>query len=126
MIRFKQKGDFKKTEKFFKTIGNGDYLKGLEYFGEVGVSELMKVTPRKTGKTAESWTYSIEATNNGVELCWNNSNINKGVNIAVIIQHGHGTGSGYYVEGVDYINPALTPVFDLIGKQVWEEVTKNA
>lgn len=126
MIKFKQKGDFKKTEKFFERIGKGDYLKGLEYFGEVGVSELMKYTPKDTGKTAASWTYSIEKTRNGLVLRWNNSNVVDHVNIAVIIQYGHGTSSGYYVEGVDYINPALTPIFDLIGKNIWTEVTKNA
>ena len=126
MITFKQKGNFEKTTRFFNRIGNGDYMKGLEYFGEVGVSELMKATPKDTGKTAASWTYSIEKTDSGLALRWNNSNINKHVNIAVIIQLGHGTSSGYYVEGVDYINPALEPIFDLIGKNIWTEVTKNA
>lgn len=126
MIRFKHKGDFKKTEALFKKIGNGDYMKGLEYFGEVGVSELTKTTPKDTGKTAASWSYSIEKTSNGLAIRWNNSNIVDHVNIAVIIQYGHGTSSGYYVEGVDYINPALIPVFDLIAKNVWMEVTKNA
>lgn len=126
MIKFAQKGDFKKTEDFFKKIGQGDYLSGLKDFGEAGVSALSKATPRDTGKTAESWSYEIKKTNKGISLIWNNSNINDGVNIAIIIQYGHGLSSGYYVEGVDYINPALKPLFDLIGKEVWEEVTGNA
>lgn len=126
MIKFHQNGDFKKTEDFFKKIGTGDYLKGLKNFGEAGVKALRDATPKDTGKTSESWSYSITTGKKGVSLTWNNSNINEGVNIAIIIQYGHGMPSGYYVQGVDYINPALKPLFDLIGKRVWEEVTGNA
>ncbi len=126
MIKFKQKGDFKKTEAFFKKIGEGDYKKGLQYYGEAGVSALYEATPKATGKTAASWTYSIEQTNDGLVISWNNSNVVKGANIAILIQKGHGTSQGYYVQGVDYINPALAPIFDLIGKNLWMEVTKNA
>lgn len=126
MIKFRQKGDFKKTEDFFKKIGSGSYLKGLKDFGEAGVSALKEATPKDTGKTSESWSYSIETKKNGVSLVWSNSNINNGVNIAIVIQYGHGMPSGYYVQGVDYINPALKPLFALIGKRVWEEVTGNA
>lgn len=126
MIKFKNKGGFSNTEKFFKRIGTGDYYKGLEYYGEAGVSALMEATPKDTGKTASSWSYSIDKTDNGVEIVWKNSNINDGVNIAMIIQYGHGTSSGYYVEGVDYINPALKPLFDLMGEKIWEEVKRNA
>lgn len=126
VIKFKKKGGFENTEKFFKTIGQGDYLKGLEYYGEAGVSALMEATPKDTGKTAASWSYSINKTKRGVSITWNNSNVNDGVNIAMIIQYGHGTSSGYYIEGVDYINPALKPLFELMGKKVWKEVTRNA
>lgn len=126
MIKFKQTGSFKNTEKFFKTIGGGDYFKGLDYYAQAGVDALQKSTPRDTGKTAESWSYSIDKTKSGVTISWNNSNINDGVNIALIIQYGHAMPSGYYIEGVDYINPALQPLFELMGKKVWEEVTKNA
>jgi len=126
VIKFKQKGNFDKTKKFFERIGQGDYLKGLEYYGEAGVSALQEATPKRTGKTAASWSYSINRKKTGLEIVWNNSNINNGVNIALIIQYGHGTSSGYYVEGVDYINPALKPLFDLMGKKVWEEVTRDA
>ena len=126
MIKFRQKGDFRKTDRFLKKLGNGDYLKGFQRFGEAGVKALQEATPKDTGLTASSWSYSIEKTKNGLGISWNNSNINNGVNIAIIIQYGHGTSSGYYVEGVDYINPALKPVFDALAKDAWEEVTRNA
>lgn len=126
LIKFKQKGDFKNTEKFFKTIGEGDYLTGLDYFAQAGVKALYEATPKATGKTSQSWSYSIDKTKEGIVISWNNSNIEDGVNVAVIIQMGHAMPSGYYVEGVDYIDPALKPIFDLIGKNVWEEVTGNA
>lgn len=126
LIRFKQKGNFKKTEKYLKRIGEGEYLKGFERFAEAGVLALKEATPKDTGYTASSWGYTIEKSKNGLTINWNNSNVNKGVNIAVIIQYGHGTSQGYYVEGIDYINPALAPVFNVIAKNVWEEVTRDA
>lgn len=126
MIRFKQHGNFSKTDKFFKAIGRGDYLKGLNDFGEAGVNALKEATPKRTGKTSESWSYEIKKDNKGVSIIWNNSNIQNGVNVAVVIQYGHGMPSGYYVEGIDYINPAMKPLFDLIGKSVWKEVTDDA
>lgn len=126
MLKFKSTGGFKNTEKFFKRIGSGDYFKGLEYYGEAGVTALMEATPKDTGKTAASWSYSIDKTKNGIEIVWKNSNINDGVNVAMIIQYGHATPSGYYVEGVDYINPALRPLFELMGKKVFEEVKYDA
>lgn len=126
LIKFSTKGGFDNTERFFKKIGSGDYLKGLQNYGEAGVSALMEATPKDTGKTAASWSYSINKTKRGIELSWNNSNVNDGVNIAMIIQYGHGMPSGYYIEGIDYINPALRPLFDLMGKKVWEEVTRDA
>lgn len=125
MIRFKQIGDFKKTDKFLRRLGEGEYLKGFQRFGEAGVRALQEYTPKDTGKTAASWSYSIDKTKNGLAISWNNSNVNQGVNIAVIIQYGHGTSSGYYVEGIDYINPALEPVFDALAKDAWEEVTRG-
>ena len=122
MIKFKQKGDFKKTEAFFKKIGEGDYKKGLRYYGEAGVSALYEATPKATGKTAASWTYSIEQTNDGLVISWNNSNVVKGANVAILIQKGHGTSSGYYVQGVDYINPALQKTIKDLSNAIWEEV----
>lgn len=126
MIKFKQTGDFRRTEKILRKLGNGDYLKGFEKFGEAGVEALRSATPVDTGKTAASWSYSIQKTKKGLSIVWSNSNINKGVNVAVLIQYGHATGSGAYIEGVDYINPSLKPVFELIAKEAWEEVKRNA
>lgn len=125
MIKFKHKGGFHNTEKFFKRIGEGDYIQGLESYGEAGVAALMEATPKDTGKTAASWSYSINKTKRGISISWNNSNVNDGVNIALLIQYGHGTPSGYFVEGIDYINPALRPLFELMGEKVWKEVTRG-
>lgn len=126
MITFKHKGNFDKTTAFLTAAGKGDYLRGLERYGELGVQLLKAATPRDTGKTAESWNYSISRTKNGIALNWNNTNLNKGISIALLIQFGHATSQGYYVQGVDYINPALKPLFDTLGKQLWEEVTRDA
>ena len=126
MIKFKYKGNFKKTEKYFKKMGEGDYFEGVKAFAESGVLALSKNTPVDTGKTASSWSYSIVRSKDKLKIIWNNSNVNKGCNVAVLIQYGHGTGDGYYVEGIDYINPSLKPIFNLIAKRVWEEVTKDA
>lgn len=126
VIRFEHKGSFRKTEDFFKRIGKGDYLQGLKDYGEAGVSALREATPVDTGKTAESWGYRIEKGKKGISIIWTNSNINDGVNVAIVIQYGHGMPSGYYVEGIDYINPALKPLFDLMGRKIWREVTRNA
>lgn len=126
MISFEHKGNFKKTEKFFKRIGSGDYLSGLKNYGEAGVSALRDATPVDTGKTRDSWGYQIIKNKDGIQLSWTNSNINDGVNVAIMIQYGHGMPSGYYVQGIDYINPALKPLFELMGKKIWKEVTRSA
>ena len=92
----------------------------------MGVDALAKATPKKTGKTAASWSYEIKERFNSVEITWSNNNLtNTGVPVAVLIQYGHGTKVGKYVKGIDYINPALKPVFELIADQVWEEVDRN-
>lgn len=126
MIKFKTKGDLKKTKQFLSRIGKGDYKKGLDYFGKAGVAALYVATPKATGKTASSWYYSIEENEDGLVISWNNSNVVRGISIALLIQKGHGTASGYYVQGVDYINPALKPIFEALGEELWTEVTKNA
>ena len=126
MIRFRHKGDFEKTTKFFNVMLKGDYKKVLAKYGEMGVAALKEATPKRTGKTSESWSYSIEKTKKGVDLVWSNSNTNHGISIALLIQQGHGMPSGYYVEGIDYINPALKPIFDALGKDAWEEVSRLA
>lgn len=126
MISIKHKGSFKKAERFFKNIGEGEYLKGVKVFGQAGVDALYEATPKVTGKTAASWNYSIDNTKSNLTVNWNNTNVVKGANVALLIQNGHGTSSGSYVQGVDYINPALDPVIDQLGKNVWTEVTKDA
>lgn len=124
MITFSHKGDFRRTTNFFKKVAHGNYLKGLEKYGDKGVKALMEATPKDTGKTAHSWGYKIEATDKSYVITWTNSNQNKGVPIAIILQYGHGTRNGGYVQGRDYINPALRPIFDEIAEQAWNEVRK--
>ena len=124
-IVFKHKGNLKKTTKFLERTLKGDYLKNLDKFGREGVAALALATPVDTGKTAKSWDYRIEKITDGIKIVWTNSNVNKGVNIAIILQYGHGTGNGGYVRGRDYINPAIRPIFDRIADDAWKEVTKE-
>lgn len=124
-IVFKHKGNLKKTTKFLERTLKGDYLKNLDKFGREGVAALALATPVDTGKTAKSWDYRIEKITDGIKIVWTNSNVNKGVNIAIILQYGHGTGNGGYVQGRDYINPAIRPIFDRIADDAWKEVTKE-
>ena len=125
-IKVGDKGDFKKTFKFLRAMKEKRFLKNLDKYGQMGVDALAAATPKRTGLTAESWAYDI--TDNGEQLIisWNNTNVQKGYyNVALMIQYGHGTGTGGWVEGIDYINPALKPVFDKIADAVWMEV-KNS
>lgn len=123
MITIKQKGDFSKTQKFMnKLLGRG-YLNMLSRYGQMGVDALRSATPIDTGKTADSWHYEIIQDKGKITIAWSNSNTNKNVNIAVILQYGHGTNNGGYVVGRDYINPAMRPIFDNIAAEVWKEVT---
>lgn len=122
MISFVHKGNFKNTEKFFDRIMHRSYKDILASYGERGVKALAAATPKDTGRTADSWTYSIEEGKGTVSIVWSNTNVNKGLNIAVLLQYGHGTRNGGYVQGRDYINPALQPLFDEIANKAWEEV----
>lgn len=123
MIRFKHSGDFKHTEAFFKNATRQSPENILQKYGQAGVDALAAATPKDTGATAASWSYEIVATRSGYSIYWSNSNENRGVNIALILQYGHGTGTGGYVKGVDYINPAIRPIFDEIANAAWKEVT---
>lgn len=123
VITFHHKGNFQKTDNFLKKAKQGDYFRSLEKFAQEGVNALASATPIDSGKTAASWDYTISRSKGFVSITWTNSNINDGVNIAVIIQYGHGTRNGGYVQGRDYINPAIRPVFDKIAENVWKEVT---
>lgn len=122
MIQFKHKGSFKNTENFFKKSLKRDYLKILDRYAQEGVKALAAATPIDTGKTAASWGYEIKQFNGEVRIIWTNSNIQDGVPIALIIQYGHVLPSGAYIQGRDYINPAIKPVFDKLAENVWKEV----
>lgn len=106
-----------------KIIKDKSTCRILSKYGEMGVLALSRATPEDSGETARSWSYEIEKTDSGYRLVWNNSNVNKGVPIAIILQYGHGTRNGGYVQGRDYINPALVPVFDGIAADSWKEMT---
>lgn len=124
MIGFRQKGDFSKTVSYFQKLKNAKIVRILEKYGQEGVAALASATPVDSGKTASSWYSKVEVTNTSAILMFCNSNINKGVPIAIILQYGHGTGTGGWVEGRDYINPAIQPIFDKIVENAWGEVTR--
>lgn len=115
-------GRFDATDVFLKKLKKGIDRKILMKYGEMGVKALENATPIRSGKTAHSWSYEIVPTSTGCSLVWNNSNINKGMNVAILIQYGHGTRSGTYVEGIDYINPAMKPVFNSMATELGKEV----
>lgn len=122
MISFRQQGDFSKLTKFLERIKGKIHLSMLDKYGKRGVDALKSATPTETGKTAEAWSYKVENNGSSAKITFSNSNVNKGVNIAIILQYGHGTGTGGYVEGRDYINPAIQPVFDELANEAWKEV----
>lgn len=124
MIKFKHKGDFSKVTKYFERIKKGINLYSLEKYGRKGVEALASATPVDTGLTARSWYYELEDKNGTVRISFCNSNIQNGVPIAIILQYGHGTRNGGWVEGRDYINPAIQPLFDEITKNAWKEVSE--
>lgn len=124
MISFRQKGDFSKTTNYLKRAREAARIKILEKYGEKGVAALASATPIDSGLTASSWYYEVKTSNTSSSITFLNSNVNDGVPIAVIIQLGHGTGTGGWVEGQDYINPALQPVFEELSHEAWKEVTR--
>jgi len=124
-ISFSSKGDFSKTIKFLNKVKNVKINNILSKYGEIGVNALSQATPKDSGVTSRSWNYKIEVNNDNASIVWYNTNVVKGVNIAVILQYGHGTRNGGWVEGRDYINPAMKPIFDKIADQVWKEVINN-
>lgn len=124
MFKLEVKQEGADTLKFLKRIKELRIESILRKYGEAGVNALMAATPVDTGKTASMWGYEIEKTSSGWTINWTNSNINNYVNIAMILQYGHGTGTGGYVAGRDYINPAMAPIFDKLADEAWNEVTK--
>lgn len=123
VISFKHKGNFSKTEKFLLSNRQCSYEDLLRLYGDMGVEALERATPISTGLTASSWDYCIEKEKNAIRIVWINRNIHQGANIAILLQYGHGTGTGGWVEGVDYINPAMRPVFEALAEKAWKAVT---
>lgn len=122
-VKFEVSVGFTKTERFLNRMKRREYLNVLDEFGRDGVQALRNATPVDSGATAEAWDYEIKRARDYTEIVWTNSNINDGVPIAVILQYGHGTGTGGYVQGRDYINPAIRPIFDKIAEKAWKVVT---
>lgn len=124
MITIKQSGSFSNAEKFLKKLSKKVSDKTLKKYGEAGVAALSAATPVDTGLTASSWYYDIVRTKTGLTIEFHNSNVQRGVPIAIILQYGHATRNGGWVEGIDYINPALKPVFDKMASDLWKEVKR--
>lgn len=123
MISFRHKGDYSKATRYFERLKEAAKLGILNKYGRAGVAALSSATPVDSGQTASSWGYEIEHSSGSARIIFTNSHVNKGVNIAIILQYGHGTGTGGYVQGRDYINPAIKPIFDQIAEEAWREVT---
>lgn len=124
MIQFRHKGDFSKLTRFLEKVKETVNLGILDKYGREGVAALASATPVDSGLTASSWYYEIVRKNGSAQINFCNSHINEGVPIAIILQYGHGTGTGGWVEGRDYINPAIQPIFDKIANEAWREVTE--
>lgn len=122
IIMFRHKGNFKSTESFLKRASKFNIDAILDRYGKEGVLALSSATPRDTGETANSWYYKVNKGKDIITITWSNSHIVDGVPIAIILQYGHATRNGGYVEGRDYINPAIRPIFDRIASRAWEEV----
>lgn len=123
IVSYKQRGDFQKTEKFLHSLRERWNRAKLDYYGRLGVRALSEATPKDTGKTADSWSYEIVETKGRTSIYWRNSNVVDGwANIAILIQYGHATRNGGWVEGRDYINPAIQPIFDQMADEIWKEV----
>ena len=125
MITVQSTGSFKRTEAFLSTMSKGEVFHILDAYGQRGVDALAEATPVESGLTATSWTYEVVRKKGKYQIIWHNTNVESGIPVAVLIQYGHATGNGGWVEGQDFINPAIRPLFDKIANEVWERV-KNA
>lgn len=123
MITFTEKGSFNKTERYLNRLKTADLFAVLEKYGSLGVNALSNATPVDTGLTSQSWYYTIERKKGSYSIIWHNRNQVNGTPIAILLQYGHGTRNGGYVQGRDYINPAIQPIFDQIAAAAWKEVT---
>ena len=125
IIEVKERGNWNKTENFLSRLHKAQFFKHLDLYGKLGVEALRESTPIDSGTTANSWDYEIEVGSDSATITWTNSNVENGwFNVAVALQYGHGTGTGGYVHGIDYINPAMRPVFEQIVKDIWMEVIR--
>lgn len=122
LISVRNTGNFQKTDRFLSGLIGVHYMRKLKKYGEKGVAALREATPKDSGKTAESWSYEITQEPGRTAIYWKNSHVENGVNIAVILQYGHGTRTGGFVEGIDYITPAIRPIFEEMADEVWKEV----
>ena len=123
MIMFRSKGDFSKTIRYLEKVKNAKINSIFDKYGQDGVAALASATPVDSGETANSWNYKVEIQNGSATISFYNTHVNQGVPIAIILQYGHGTGTGGWVKGRDYINPAIQPIFDKIVNEAWKEVT---
>lgn len=124
MLSATTEGSFDNVESFIKRMAKSDPVGLLSRFGQAGVVALAKATPTESGKTARSWGYRIVKTRTGHSVEWFNTNVNQGAQIAILIQYGHGTGTGGYISGIDYINPAIRPIFEQTIAELWREVQR--
>ncbi len=125
MVEFKHRGNFNNTEKFLNNAKKVNLKSILESYGQKGVQALASATPTDSGLTANSWGYDVKINKGSISLTWTNSNTVNGIPIVILIQHGHGTKNGGFVQGRDFINPAIQPIFDKLSEAVWKEVTKK-
>ena len=123
MIGIKSHGSFSKTLTGLTKLASGDIYRELDSYGRMGVDALARATPIDSGETAQSWTYKIERSRGRYSIEWYNTNVHNGSNVAILLQYGHGTGTGGYVQGRDFINPAIQPIFDRIAADVWKKVS---
>lgn len=124
MITFKQTGDFSKLTNYLDKARGEVGADVLDHYGQLGVLALSGATPVDTGKTSESWSYKVTRHKKSVSISFHNSNIHKGIAIAILLQYNHGTRNGGWVEGIDYINPAIRPIFNQLANDIWKEVTE--
>lgn len=124
MITFTQRGSFKNTERYLARLKTAQLYAVLNKYGSLGVAALSNATPTDTRETAESWTYTIEQRPGYYSIHWRNTHVHNGRPIAILLQYGHGTGTGGYVQGRDYVNPAIRPIFDQMANEAWKEVTR--
>jgi hypothetical protein len=125
VLQITSTGSFSNTENFLNHMSKGDIYQALEYYAQIGVEALSSATPESTGLTATSWGYEIDISGKSHTIRWTNTHLAGSTPVAILLQYGHGTGTGGYVQGRDYINPAIRPIFDEIAASVWKEVTSS-